>query len=434
MIALPPLFNCKPSHIAGRAGLFMLVAAVVPFWHSAAAGIDTTVRIATINSICNLLQAHFLDPSMRGLDWNAECISAKAAVQTIGDNEQRFQEIATSLPAKLKTSHTAYYPPDDAMLAILYSVYGELDYLKATTDVRGGAPELRGSGIFAVRIGDRDFIDQILDDSPAQKAGLREGDEIVAAGSAVFSAYWPGLKSAPIRQETTVQFRRRPDGPVEGKTLPLISGDALSVLAEATTASARLIERHGAKIGYLRGWTMLTREAAGGPAQAMQAAIYGKFADADAVILDARGKIGGGGMDILDVYFGPRTSLSWKGRGDDRWIDQKSMRPNVPLVIIVDGHTRSAAEVMAHVAKHQRRALLVGSRTAGAASGGSLFPLPDGGGLYIAVAALRSYGEVLEGKGVEPDILVERSLPYADGADPQLERAIEEATRLARRN
>ncbi|NKB95076.1 hypothetical protein HED48_04440 [Ochrobactrum intermedium] len=98
-----------------------------------------------------------------------------------------------------------------------------------------------------------------------------------------------------------------------------------------------------------------------------------------------------------------------------------------PLIIIIDQHTRSAAEVMSYVAKRDKLALLVGSRTAGAVAGGSLFPLPDGGGLYVAVQALRTDGHVLEGQGVVPDVIVEGSLPYAGGADPQLDRALEEA-------
>jgi carboxyl-terminal processing protease len=48
------------------------------------------------------------------------------------------------------------------------------------------------------------------------------------------------------------------------------------------------------------------------------------------------------------------------------------------------------------------------------------------------VNALRVDGHVLEGLGVTPDVLVERSVPYANGADPQLDRAIEEAERKAR--
>ena len=58
--------------------------------------------------------------------------------------------------------------------------------------------------------------------------------------------------------------------------------------------------------------------------------------------------------------------------------------------------------------------------------------LSDRSFLMVAVSDVRIDGERLEGKGVEPDVLVKFDLPYADGVDPQFDRAVDEAVRLVR--
>lgn len=199
-------------------------------------------------------------------------------------------------------------------------------------------------------------------------------------------------------------------GPVEELTLDVTTGDALTILGQDTSASVRVIKRDGLRIGYLHGWTMLTRPEAGGPADELRFALHGTFAGGDAVILDARGRIGGG-MDVMEVFFAPRITLYGRGRADAEWSKPKGM---------------------AEAVRQQRLGLLVGARTAGAVTGGSFFALPDGGGLYLAVANLRVGGQRLEGNGVAPDVFVPFDLRDAQGCDPQLERAVVEAVRLAR--
>jgi len=393
---------------------------------------NASIQVETIDAICWILRTEYFDHAMAGLDWNKTCKEARLKAQNAKDDEQ-FQAIAASLPAALRTSHTAYYAPKTAEFAIFYSVYGNLDRFRKITAQHGGPPLLRGAGIFAKNIGGRLFIDNILDGSPAEKVGLKEGDELVEPSQAIFAARWPDNKAEDEAKTAIVRFRRTPGGPIESCVVDLVSDDGLRMLSNATEKSVRVIERNGIRIGYLRGWTMLTRDATdGGPAMALRSALNGEFADVSAVILDARGRIGGGGIDILEAYFGPRFMMSTKGQKNKQWTDYPVMPAGKPLIIITDEHTRSAAELMAYVAKRDQLALLVGSRTAGAVAGGSFFPLPDGGGLYVAVNALRVDGHVLEGRGVTPDVLVERSVPYANGADPQLDRAIEEAERKAR--
>ncbi|MEL5558464.1 hypothetical protein [Serratia ureilytica] len=127
---------------------------------------------------------------MAGLDRDKTCQEAHVKVQSAKDDEQ-FLTIAASLPEALKTSHMAYYSSKDPDFAILYSVYGNLDRFKNVTAQHGGPPLLRGTGIFARNIGDCLFIDNILHGSPAEQAGLKEGDELVDPGQSIFAICSP---------------------------------------------------------------------------------------------------------------------------------------------------------------------------------------------------------------------------------------------------
>ncbi len=76
---------------------------------------------------------------------------------------------------------------------------------------------------------------------------------------------------------------------------------------------------------------------------------------------------------------------------------------------------------------------VVGERTAGAVSAGTVIPIGDQSLLYLCVMGIEVDGEVLEGVGVAPDHEVPWPLPYASSTDPQLHRALELLTSPVRR-
>ena len=103
-----------------------------------------------------------------------------------------------------------------------------------------------------------------------------------------------------------------------------------------------------------------------------------------------------------------------------------------PVVLLVDGGTRSGKEILAHGFRTYGIGPVVGGRTAGAVTAGRLFRLSNDDLLYVAVADARVDGERLEGRGVEPDIEVPFDVEFAADRDPRLERALDEAVRLVR--
>jgi len=91
----------------------------------------------------------------------------------------------------------------------------------------------------------------------------------------------------------------------------------------------------------------------------------------------------------------------------------------------VNHGTRSGKEILAYGFKQYDIGAVVGTKTAGAVLGGSPFLLQDSSLLYLAVVDVFVNGERLEGKGVTPDIEAPFEVEYAQGKNPQKERAIE---------
>jgi len=97
------------------------------------------------------------------------------------------------------------------------------------------------------------------------------------------------------------------------------------------------------------------------------------------------------------------------------------------IVILINEHTHSAAEMVASFAKQNHLATLVGARTAGEVLGGANFKLAGGYILRMPVAGWYTWqGECIEGKGVEPDVIVENSPEsLTAGIDMQLQEVLE---------
>ena len=96
-----------------------------------------------------------------------------------------------------------------------------------------------------------------------------------------------------------------------------------------------------------------------------------------------------------------------------------------PVVLLINGGTRSGKEVLAHGFKKYGFGQIVGTRSAGALLAGRAYLLSNGSLLLLAVADVSVDGERLEGRGVTPLVTVPFDIRYAQGNDPQLARAID---------
>ena len=367
--------------------------------------------------------------------WPKLAAEARPSVLEAPNLDEAARRI-NALLGKLKMSHTGLLTPDDVDYYVLLSVFGSSTLPREEADDRfwGAGVTYAGIGIFSARIDGCDFVDLLLEGSPAERAGMKVGDEIVSVDDAPYHQIrsFRGKAGSIIR----VAIRREKDGPVITLPVKVVTIAPLHAFREATRASARVIERDGRRIGYVHVWASVGDESSGALQGALSRLGVGastyypkaekeKHKPLDGLIVDMRGKIGGTAttagryLDLLD----PRGPLL---NSRER---SPSTHSNTPLrgrtAVLIDHHTRSTGELFVHAYKRERQGPLIGTRTAGAVSAARAFAMPGGNLLYLAVSGLQIDGEVLEGPGVAPDVEVARPLPYAQGADPVLDAAVE---------
>ena len=179
----------------------------------------------------------------------------------------------------------------------------------------------------------------------------------------------------------------------------------------AAQASARIVEVDGKRIGCIHFWMIHMT----GPDQLLREKLEGDFASCDALVLDLRGRGGNAFMVplLLDVLDG--TTSKW----------------NKPVAALINRHARSAKEVIAYEFRQRGIGSLVGEHTAGAVIPAMFVNVGYGMKLMYPTFILPKYTDLLEFKGVEPDVVVSEVGPYSAGADPIFDAGIAEALRLA---
>ena len=409
---------------------------------SAPAPAGTSVdRAKLLDAVIETIERRFADPELlKKLDWVGRAKAARSSVlsaPTLDDAVARINDLI----AELKTSHTGLYTPDD------YRYYITLDILNGAATTRdliferfwGTGPHFPGIGIFAAGADGRHFVDGVLEGSPADQAGLKYGDEILSIDGQPFSpiAAFRGKLGASVE----VTLRRAPDAEPVRVVVPVIPIIPSVAFADAARASTRVIEKNGRRIGYVHVWSINESRSLRAALTALQGANQGTAKQLDALIIDIRGRVGGNtgtAAQMLDMI-GSRPAPYWGGlqlvdlagnRNSSEAFMGAARIPQRPLfegrtALLIDHQTRSAGEVLTYGYKRARFGTVFGTTTAGAVASGAPFAMPGGLMLYVAQSGLEFDGKRLDGIGVEPDHRVERPLPYAQGADPVLDAALE---------
>ncbi|MHC4193928.1 MAG: S41 family peptidase, partial [Planctomycetota bacterium] len=191
-----------------------------------------------------------------------------------------------------------------------------------------------------------------------------------------------------------------------------------------TQASVKVIEHKGHRFSYIRLWWLMGWKMR----EAFEVGLMDH--DTDGVIIDIRDGFGGspqteyihpflkGGLEITHEHI-LRNHTSRSSVPDYR-----------PVIVLINGGSRSGKELLAYYFKKTKRGLLIGERTAGYVCGGSYKRISEESMLLYGATMLVVDGKRLEGVGVEPDIEVPFDIRFAAGKDIQLERAKDEMVRL----
>jgi carboxyl-terminal processing protease len=248
-----------------------------------------------------------------------------------------------------------------------------------------------------------------LANSPASRAGLLRGDRIVAID---------GVATArPAGGDTTGRLRGRPGTmvklDVERKGWDRAREFTLTrELIHVQAVESMLLEPG---IGYvkLKQFQERTDEELVAALRTLRDQSGGGLTG---VVLDLRGNPGGlldQAVKVADVFLPSGTIVSTVGRGGRKLEEEKARGAGTwdsfPMVVLVNGGSASASEIVAGALQDHGRALIVGTQTFGKGSVQSVFEFSDGSGLKLTVARyFTPSGRSIQEKGIAPDVVVEQ--------------------------
>jgi carboxyl-terminal processing protease len=383
-------------------------------------GPQAAANSADFDQVWELVRDRFYDRSLHGLDWQAA--RARYRPQTIVAGSREEASIAiNAMLSELGASHTHYYTSEDPAYYQLADIFvGALEHRGLNRVFPKGEVTYPGIGAFTEADAQgRAFVAGVIEGAPAHNAGVLVGDEILSADDRPFRPVdsFRGKVGAPV----SLQVRREPGGATMAISVTPADLHPEEMFLEGLKASARVIVAGGnARIGYVHVWSYASRRYQ----SALEELISeGALKDADALIWDLRGGWGGAQPQYLDLFNPRAPTMQVKDRnGETGFVDVKWRKP---VAMLINQGTRSGKEVLAYGFKEYRLGELIGQRTEGAVLAATAFLIGDDGLLLLAVEDVLVDGQRLEGVGVEPTIEVKFDSRYADGADPQLDRAVQ---------
>ncbi len=255
-------------------------------------------------------------------------------------------------------------------------------------------------------------VEMVLNNSAAEKAGLRKGDVVLRANGSPFS---PIESLRATGNAARLDFER--SGVLLAASVAVKNADFITEAASASEASAKIIESNGKKIGYFRLWMMLSDSFR----TSLINAATTQFRDTDAMILDLRDGFGGFAEGYADIFFAPSSLAERVGQ---KTATSRRFGYSKPLVVLINGGTRSAKESLSYLLKSSHRATLIGTRTAGKLLGSSQFRIADWAILQVPVVNVLLDGKRFEGIGIEPDIVIADEFG-PNGKDLYIKKAID---------
>lgn len=255
-------------------------------------------------------------------------------------------------------------------------------------------------------------VTRVVPGSPAAAANLHPGAGLLAInGLDPAAASRRQVAEALARSGDTVALRIRfGDGATGEATLKRVelNDDGISRIAQPAPGIALV------RIGRFM------PAPAGAEATATASGlrrVLGCVEGLQAVILDLRGCAGGNlaaAVEIAAGWIPPGAAVAEQiGRDPARarvWSADVARLPDVPVVVLVDGGSASAAEVLARALRHYRHAPVVGAPTFGKGSVQQLFLLPHGDAISLTVARLKDPAGAWVDQPLQPDVAVAQDM------------------------
>jgi carboxyl-terminal processing protease len=289
-------------------------------------------------------------------------------------------------------------------------------------------PHLSGIGVEVVNEPRGLRVTNVFPRSPAARSGLSRGDLIVAVGGTSLASRPDTFGPRLIKGKPGTSVRLTILRGTQRHTLTLVREDVVVPVADGTIATY-----HGVKLGVLT----LTSFTDGSGAELRGQVDKVLHQGARALVLDLRENPGGllnEAVNVASIFIPDGTIVSTAGRSQPRQVyvaKGGAISTSIPVVVLVDRGTASAAEIVTGALHDRGRAKVVGTHTYGKGVFQEIEPLPNGGALDFTVGEYFTPsghnlggGGVKEGAGIAPDIFAAGT----PGASPDTALRVAERT------
>ena len=277
-------------------------------------------------------------------------------------------EIFTTLFKAVNSNYVDNTNPGELMDKAVKSMLADLDpytnYFNEQDVVKykiNNTGEYTGIGAVITRKETKLIVKEVYKNYPADKSGLKAGDEIIQIGDIILADFKDDasqLLNGGKNAKVDIKYFR------QGKTL-----SAQLVLEEVDLKAVPFFGKIDDKTGYI----VLNQFTNKASAQVKEALEQLKREGAEKIILDLRGNPGGLLNEAVNIcnLFVPKSEIivTTKSKIEKHNITFKTMREpidlEIPLVVIVDGKSASASEIVAGALQDLDRAVIIGSRSFG---------------------------------------------------------------------
>lgn len=333
------------------------------------------------------------------------------------DEEKMADYAAIAIAASVDDPYTAYYPKEE------FSSFKD-NILSSYVGV--------GAMLGADLEKDEITVVSTVEDGPAYKAGIKAGDIIIAVDGKSYEASRLTEATMNIKagEEGSI-VKITVDRPGKGK----IDFDVKREKIVKKTVVSRMVTKD---IGYIQitGFETKTSGADKDTFDSFKEEYQALEKNGlKKLIIDLRDNPGGD-LDVVCKIadeFLPEGIITYtedkKGKRDNIYSDKNEI--DIPIVVLVNGGSASASEVLTGALKDYKKATVVGTRTYGKGIVQAVFPFSDGSGMSITTARyFTPNGECIHKIGIEPDVTVEldsdkQLSEIKDSEDNQLQKAIE---------
>ncbi|WP_084572628.1 S41 family peptidase [Methylocapsa aurea] len=368
-----------------------------------------------------LVLGAFLGASMVTLGTRTTWLFSEGSARAAASDTYRNLNLFGDVFEKIRSDYVE--KPDEQKLveSAINGMLGSLDPHSSYMDsksFRDMQVQTRGEfGGLGIEVTQEDGMIKVvtpIDDTPASRAGILSGDII----SAIDDENVQGLSL----NQAVDKMRGAPNTSVVLKVLRGPNKDPLDVkLTRAVIQIKSVRDRlEGDDIGYIR-ITQFNEQTYDGVHNAIQKFLAEIPADKfKGYILDLRNNPGGlldQSIAVSNAFLDRGEIVSTRGRNAD-----ESMRYNArpgdlskgkPLVILINGGSASASEIVAGALQDHKRATILGTRSFGKGSVQTIIPLGQNNGA-VRLTTARYYtpsGRSIQAKGIDPDVIVLQDVP-----------------------